>query len=92
MPKGIQLAVTTPGQHQRHYLVGALLHCLGARKTNALFRELLGILCQVPPVHAQPTKLSTMVPPLAAPLLNRLFPSDDFLCVPPLPHLLVLFS
>ncbi len=51
MPKGTQLAVMTPGQNQKHYLAGALdlttgtlLHCLGARKTNALFRDLLGIL------------------------------------------------
>lgn len=51
MPKGTQLAVMTPGQNQKHYLAGALdlatgtlLHCLGARKTNALFRDLLGVL------------------------------------------------
>jgi putative transposase len=38
----------TPGQNQKHYLAGALdlatgtlLHCLGARKTNQLFRDLL---------------------------------------------------
>jgi putative transposase len=48
MPKGTQLAVMTPGQNQKHYLAGgldlatgALLHCLGARKTNQLFRDLL---------------------------------------------------
>jgi hypothetical protein len=47
-PKGTQLAVMTPGQHQQHSLAGALdlatgtlLHCLGARKTNQLFRDLL---------------------------------------------------
>src|SRR5918997_2054443 len=51
MPKGTQLAVMTPGQNQKHYLAGALdlatgtlLHCLGARKTNQLFRDLLGTL------------------------------------------------
>jgi putative transposase len=51
MPKGTQLEVVTPGQNQKHYLAGALdlatgalLHCLGARKTNALFRDLLGLL------------------------------------------------
>ena len=51
MPKGTQLAVMTPGQNQKHYLAGALdlatgtlLHCLGARKTNALFRDLLALL------------------------------------------------
>ena len=51
MPKGTQLAVMTPGQNQKHYLAGALdlatgtlLHCLGARQTNQLFRDLLGTL------------------------------------------------
>jgi putative transposase len=51
MPKGTQLAVMTPGQNQKHYLAGALdlatgtlLHCLGTRKTNVLFRDLLGTL------------------------------------------------
>ena len=49
MPKGTQVEVMTPGQNQKHYLAGALdlatgtlHHCLGARKTNALFRDLLG--------------------------------------------------
>jgi putative transposase len=48
MPKGTQLEVITPGQNQQHYLAGTLdvtmgrLHyCLGPRKTNALFRDLL---------------------------------------------------
>jgi transposase len=48
MPKGTQLAVMTPGTNAKHYLAGALdlatgtlLHCLGTRKTNALFRDLL---------------------------------------------------
>lgn len=48
MPKGTQVNVMTPGQNAKHYLAGALdvttgqlWHCLGARKTNALFRELL---------------------------------------------------
>jgi putative transposase len=51
MPQGTQLAVMTPGQNQKHSLAGALdlatgtlHHCLGARKTNALFRDLLGFL------------------------------------------------
>ena len=51
MPKGTQVEVMTPGQNQKHYLAGALelatgtLHyCLGPRKTNALFRDLLDIL------------------------------------------------
>jgi putative transposase len=49
MPKGSQLEVMTPGQNQKHYLAGALdlatgmlLHCVGPRKTNALFRDRLG--------------------------------------------------
>jgi len=48
MPKGTQLEVMTPGQNQKYYLAGALElttgalhHCLGPRKTNALFRDLL---------------------------------------------------
>jgi len=48
MPTGTQLEVMTPGQHQKHDLAGALdlttgilHHCLGPRKTNALFRDLL---------------------------------------------------
>jgi putative transposase len=48
MPKGTQLEVMTPGQNQKHDLAGALdlttgmlHHCLGPRKTNALFRDLL---------------------------------------------------
>jgi putative transposase len=51
MPKGTQLEVMTPGQNQKHYLAGALdlstgtlHHCLGPRKTNALFRDLLTML------------------------------------------------
>jgi putative transposase len=51
MPKGTQLEVMTPGQNQKHYLAGALElttgtlhHCLGPRKTNALFRDLLACL------------------------------------------------
>jgi putative transposase len=51
MPKGTQLEVMTPGQNQKHYLAGALElttgtlhHCLGLRKTNALFRDLLACL------------------------------------------------
>ena len=50
MLKGTQVEVMTPGQNQQHYLAGALdlatgtlCHCLGARKTNALFRDLLAL-------------------------------------------------
>jgi putative transposase len=51
MPKGTQLAVMTPGINEKHYLAGALdvltgtlYYCLGARKTNALFRDLLTVI------------------------------------------------
>jgi DDE superfamily endonuclease len=51
MPRGTQLAVMPPGQHQQHDLAGALdlatgtlHHGLGARQTNALFRDVLGLL------------------------------------------------
>ena len=51
MLKGSQEEVMTPGQNEKHYLAGALalatgkiLHCLGSRKTNALFRDLLTLL------------------------------------------------
>jgi putative transposase len=48
MPQGEPVKLMTPGQNQKHYLAGALelktgrmVHCLGLRKTNALFRALL---------------------------------------------------
>lgn len=48
MPKGETVKLVTPGQNQKHYLAGALepktgrmVHCLGSRKTNVLFRALL---------------------------------------------------
>jgi putative transposase len=51
MPRGTQREVITPGQNQKHYLAGALElttgtlhHCLGPRKTHALFRDLLACL------------------------------------------------
>jgi transposase len=51
MPKGSQEEVLTPGQNEKYYLAGALnlatgkiLHCLGPRKNNALFRDLLTLL------------------------------------------------
>jgi transposase len=53
MPKGTQVTVMTPGQNAKHYLGGALdvttgtlWYCLGTRKTNALFRDLLDILAE----------------------------------------------
>jgi putative transposase len=51
MPKGTQEEVMTPGQNEKHYLAGALhlatgklLYCLGPRKNNGLFRDLLTLL------------------------------------------------
>jgi putative transposase len=51
MPQGTQMTVMTPGTNEKHYLAGALdlatgtlLHCVAARKTNALFRDLLSCL------------------------------------------------
>ena len=51
MPTGHQVEVMTPGTNEKPYLAGALnlttgvLHrCLGPRKTNALFRDLLTLL------------------------------------------------
>jgi len=48
MPQGETVQLVTPGQNQKHYLAGALepktgrlVHCVGIRKTNALFRALL---------------------------------------------------
>ena len=48
MPTGTPRTVMTPGQHAKQYLAGALdlatgqlWHCLGVRKTTALFRALL---------------------------------------------------
>jgi putative transposase len=56
MPKGTRHEVMTPGQNEKHYLAGALnpltgqLHtCLGPRKNNGLFRELLTLLDQIYP-------------------------------------------
>src|SRR5215510_5127329 len=51
MPQGTQAEVMTPGKNEQHYLAGALhlatgkvLYCLGPRKNNGLFRELLPLL------------------------------------------------
>ena len=67
MPQGTQVTVMTPGQNQKHYLAGGLdlttgtLHyCLGPRKTNALFRDLLGHLEASYPVERY-TRLSVVV-------------------------------
>jgi putative transposase len=51
MPQGTQEEIMTPGTNEKHYLAGALhlatgqvLYCLGPRKHNGLFRELLNLL------------------------------------------------
>ena len=51
MPKGSQEEVMTPGKNEKYHLAGALnlatgkiLHCLGPRKNNVLFRDLLTLL------------------------------------------------
>ena len=56
MPKGTQEEIMTPGKNEQPYLAGALnlttgaiLHCLGPRKTNVLFRDLLRLLDQTYP-------------------------------------------
>jgi putative transposase len=51
MPQGTQAEVRTPGKNEKHYLAGArhlatgkLRYCLGSRKNNGLFRDLLTLL------------------------------------------------
>jgi transposase len=51
MPQGTQEEIMTPGTNEKHYLAGALhlatgkvLYCLGPRKNNGLFRDLLTLL------------------------------------------------
>jgi hypothetical protein len=72
MPPGSQLEVMTPGQNAKHYLAGALnlatgeiLHGHGARKTNALFRDLL-------------TRLDHAYP---APRITRIYVVVDNYCI-----------
>jgi hypothetical protein len=54
MRRGTQLEVMTPGVNQKQFLAGALdprtgeIHyIIGKRKTNVLFRQLLGLLNQL---------------------------------------------
>jgi transposase len=51
MPQGTQEEIMTPGKNEKHSLAGALhlatgrvLYCLGPRKNNGLFRDLLALL------------------------------------------------
>ena len=57
----------TPGKNAKHYLAGALhlatgrlLYCLGPRKNNGLFRDLLGLLDTTYPA-AQITRIYVVV-------------------------------
>jgi transposase len=63
MPQGTQEEIMTPGKNEKHYLAGALhlatgkvLYCLGPRKNNGLFRELLALLD-----HAYPARQMTRI-------------------------------
>ena len=67
MPTGTQEEIMTPGKNEKHYLAGALnlttgaiLHCLGPRKTNALFRDLLNLLDRTYPAP-QVTRIYVVV-------------------------------
>jgi hypothetical protein len=67
MPKGSQLEVMTPGQNAKHSLAGALnlatgemLHGHDARKTHALFRDLLTRLDHAYPAPRM-TRISVVV-------------------------------
>jgi hypothetical protein len=67
MPQGTQLAVMTPGQHQKHdwaggldRATGMLLHSCGPRKTHALVRDLLSVLEVYDPAERY-TRLSVVV-------------------------------
>jgi hypothetical protein len=67
MPQGSQVEMMTPGQNHKHSLAGALdpatgtlFHCLGARKTNALFRDLLVVIETRYPAE-QYTQISVVV-------------------------------
>jgi hypothetical protein len=67
MPQGTQAEIMTPGTNKKHYLAGALhlatwkmLHCLGPRKNNGLFRALLSLLDATYPAH-QITRIYVVV-------------------------------
>jgi putative transposase len=67
MPQGTQDEIMTPGQNEKHSLAGALhlatgtrLYCLGPRKNNGLFRELLALLDTTYPAR-QMTRIYVVV-------------------------------
>jgi putative transposase len=72
MPQGTQAEVMTPGMNEKHYLAGALnlatgtlLYCLGPRKNNGVFRDLL-------------TRLDTVYP---APRVTHIYVVADNYCI-----------
>ena len=72
MLQGTQEEIMTPGTNEKHYLAGALhlatgklLYCLGPRKNNGLFRDLL-------------TVLDTRYP---APAVTRIYVVVDHYCI-----------
>ena len=67
MLQGTQAEILTPGTNETHYLAGALhlatgkvLYCLGPRKNNGLFRELLALLDRTDPA-GQMTRIYVVV-------------------------------
>src|SRR5262245_10232513 len=67
MRQATQAEVMTPGKNEKHYLAGALelttgkvLYCLGPRKNNGLFRELLTLLDHTYPAR-QMTRIYVVV-------------------------------
>lgn len=67
MLQGTQAEIMTPGTNEKHYLAGALhlatgkvLYCLGPRKNNGLFRELLALLDRTYPT-GQITRIYVVV-------------------------------
>jgi putative transposase len=67
MLQGTQVEIMTPGKNEKHYLAGALhlatgkmLYCLGPRKNNGLFRELLTLLDHTYPASSV-TRISVVV-------------------------------
>jgi transposase len=67
MLQGTQIEIMTPGKNEKHSLAGALhlapgkvLYCLGPRKNNGLFRELLTLLDHTSPASSV-TRISVVV-------------------------------
>jgi transposase len=67
MRQGTQAEIMTPGKNEKYYLAGALhlatgtvLYCLGPRKNNGLFRELLTLLDHTYPAQ-QITRIYVVV-------------------------------